>query len=188
MNGTIRAAGRWTGAALIISHIVLTALHNLPDQHIDLQRFAPRLQRMLPNWRFFGPTPGSDDIFLFVRYRDEHGKASAWRRLVFATQRPWWSALWNAGNRVPKALFDVCQNIRRIAIASQGDASTITSCVAYGLLERYVVSCEKPHSMRAGDEVQFALLSSRPGISESDVESVLVSEFLPLKESPKWIA
>ncbi|WP_265445254.1 hypothetical protein [Flexivirga meconopsidis] len=169
----LRAALAAAAPVALGAHVVATAVDNLPDQHITLARWSPRLAGM-PTWRFFGPNPGVDDMHLFVRDVDLPG--SQWREIDLAVSRPWWATLWNPGTRGPKTLFDACQQIKRLSVMTGGSYDAVVRSAPYELLVDFVVAS----SGRTRGTIQFALLSSRPGPETSDVVPVLTSRHITI--------
>ncbi|MCS3427178.1 hypothetical protein [Leucobacter aridicollis] len=159
---------------IIGTHLFLTMLNNFPDQHLSIERFSSLLQGQLPNWRFFGPNPGSDNLFLYYRTIGTGGEPSPWMQREVGSSRHWWAVIWNAGNRAPKALFDICQNIHQLSILSDGDFEKVKNSQAYEILRDYFYYSTSSDQLGC----QFALLSSRPGPVQSSLEVVVVSELI----------
>ena len=159
----------------VAGHLVLTAVDNLPDQHATARRIAPWAGEM-PTWRFFGPNPGVDDIHLFTRPAVDGSPTAEWEEVDLSVDRPWWAPLWNPGTRGPKALFDATQQLKMLAVSHDGDFDAIASSPPYRLLADHVIRA----ASRFGEpeQVQFLLLTSRPGPSTSELQPVLVSRFL----------
>ncbi|MFG2512520.1 hypothetical protein [Streptomyces sp. NPDC048584] len=159
--------------------LVSTAAGQLPDQRFDhlLERGPLRLLRA-PNWRFFGPNPGVSDMHLL--YRDITGStATPWREIEAVRDRPWYSLVWNAGNRVPKVVFDALQVIVKAANESSADLPHIVSSPGYRLMRRYLTT-RAPHEPGA-DHTQFMMLQGHPEREgQYAVQPMFASEHIPL--------
>lgn len=133
----------------------------------------------MPNWRFFGPTPGVDDSHLFYRDLDENESPSCqWQEIKLDVTREWHRIVWNPGSRGPKAMADCIQGIQLAAMRTGRDFDAVKTIPQYKLLSRYVTS-SLPHREEASF-TQFILIRTRPQRSERVVSPVLTSELIPL--------
>lgn len=53
----------------LVAHIVVTAFENLPPNQVSLGMRLPVFKK-IPQWRFFAPNPGVEDICLMYRTRE----------------------------------------------------------------------------------------------------------------------
>ncbi|MEU4896058.1 hypothetical protein AB0B12_25310 [Streptomyces sp. NPDC044780] len=163
--------------------LVNTAANQLPDQRFDhlLERGPLRFLRA-PNWRFFGPNPGVSDMHLL--YRDiAAGAAGPWSEIEAVADRPWYGLVWNAGNRVPKVVFDALQVIVKAANKSSADLPHIVSSSGYQLMRRYLTT-RVPHEPGA-DHTQFMMLQGHPERGERyALQPMFASEHIPLRPMP----
>lgn len=160
--------------------LVNTAAGQLPDQRFDhlLEKGPLRLLRA-PNWRFFGPNPGVSDMHLL--YRDiVDGAATPWSEIEAIRERPWYSLFWNAGNRVPKVVFDALQIIVKAAHESGSEMPNLVASSGYRLIRRYLTTCVA-HEPGA-QHTQFMMLQGHPETAERyRVQPMFASEHIPLE-------
>ncbi|QWF82691.1 hypothetical protein [Amycolatopsis sp. CA-230715] len=164
---------RWKTAAVttgLATWLVVTAAGQLPDTRFDglLGKGAWRIP--VPNWRFFGPNPGTKDVHLLYRDVSASG-ATPWEQVPVTGDRPWYALVWNARNRSPKALFDSLQSITTFAATVRGDLDRIEKSFGYGFLAEYVRE-HLPHDPVA-EATQFLLMESFPSRGD-DLEIIPV--------------
>jgi hypothetical protein len=102
-----------TGVVLLLFAVWLglTALNSTNRGYVQLRRLGP-LHDLIPKWNFFAPRPGTHDYYLL--YRDQHvdGSFGRWREAPGLDRSPsWYAAVWNPNKFVPKALFDLVQDL-----------------------------------------------------------------------------
>jgi len=166
--------GRWIAAAvgaILAAHIIVTAFDNLPDSRVSLGTRFPLL-RKIPQWKFFAPNPGIEDLYVMYRTDDKDGW-SRWRELVLARKASSFSAFWNPGSRAGKALFDAAHQLRTLA----GYGSSFewaTASDSYALIRNVV----RARCVEDGDHVrfQFMILASVPQEGADEMKPILVSE------------
>jgi hypothetical protein len=159
--------------------LVTTAAGQLPDNRFDRLLAKGRWHVPPPNWRFFGPNPGTQDTHLL--YRDITDQTPGpWTELTVASERPWYGLAWNPKNRAPKTIFDSLQMIIRSAERVAGDMRRIRYTAGYRFLERYIRQ-HVPHDPQA-QYTQFLMLRSHPEspTGRRAVEPVFASENIPL--------
>ncbi|GAA1987420.1 hypothetical protein [Amycolatopsis minnesotensis] len=172
---------RWKTAAVttgLAAWLVATAAAQLPDPRFDgLLRKGP-WRIPVPNWRFFGPNPGTKDVHLL--YRDVSASGTTpWEQVPVTGDRPWYALVWNARNRSPKALFDALQSITAFAGAVGGDLDRIEKSLGYGCLAEFV-RAHLAHVDQA-EATQFLLMESFPvSGGERDVIPVFASREIRL--------
>jgi hypothetical protein len=103
-GSTIRIAG-----AVMLACTVATQHHNPAFN----RRQRKDTLSLLPNWRFFAPTPATHDHHLLYRTLDQNGGTTAWRDIDVIAGRKLSQVFWFATRRQEKAVFDVCSEIIR---------------------------------------------------------------------------
>lgn len=157
------------GTALA-AHIVLTALDNLPDTKVSLGTLFPWL-RKIPQWRFFAPNPGIEDLYVMYRW-DVNDEWSKWTELVFGNRHRFYSAVWNPGSRAPKALFDTAHQLRTLA----GFGSSFEWALGsdgYSLVSEVVR--DRCAAEGASNSFQFMILAVAPSDGDDGLKPILVS-------------
>lgn len=142
-----------------------------------------RLQRkdtlsLLPNWRFFAPTPATHDHHLLYRTLDPDGRSSAWRDIDVIAGRKFSQIFWFATRRQEKGVFDVCSEILR---SLDKGFQFVVTIPAYRILLRYVE--QRVRTDGAGDAkgFQFTLVRDA-GYDLSEEPTVLfVSPYAPME-------
>ncbi|GGT54423.1 hypothetical protein GCM10010271_67870 [Streptomyces kurssanovii] len=158
--------------------LIATAACQLPDQRFDALLRRGRLRIPTPNWRFFGPNPGTTDTHLLYRDIGADGP-SDWKEVPVGEDRPWHSLAWNARNRAPKALFDAAQMTLAVAADTAGDLEVVSLSPAYIYLVRYL----RRHLEHAGETsaIQFLLVESkRTSAHDRAITPVFASQQIPL--------
>ncbi|MEU8870358.1 hypothetical protein AB0D24_04185 [Streptomyces javensis] len=159
----------------MVAHLVLTVFENLPDDKLPLKMRLPFFPG-LPQWRFFAPNPGIEDLYVFYRSRSGAGQPwSSWEDLSIANRASPWAMIWNPGSRVPKALFDMASQVRTLALSGAtlewvkgSDGYTLiadtvrTVCVKKGLTGQY----------------QFMILAAVPTEGRDGIKPIVVSSDL----------
>lgn len=170
--------GRVMTAALI-GHIVLTICDNIPDDKLQLQTRLPSLK--IPQWRFFAPNPGIEDLYVMYRYQKELGKPewSNWKNISFQTKATLLSTFWNPGNRAQKALFDTAQQIR--TLGSYGATfDWVVRSQGYRLLSDVVRDRCRNEGVRG--RCQFMILASVPQEGKQGLNPIMVSPEMDLSD------
>lgn len=160
--------------------LTATAARQLPDFRFDVLLQWGTWRVPTPNWRFFGPNPGTKDSHLLYRDIGEAGPGE-WEEVPVVEDRPWYGLAWNARNRCPKALIDALQGIKLAAHAQRGEAGVdgLARNPAYRFLEQYVTR-HLPHEPGAA-ATQFLLMESFPGAGDRmEFDPVFASGELPL--------
>ncbi|WP_189218860.1 MULTISPECIES: hypothetical protein [Streptomyces] len=114
--------------------LVATALSQHPNRSFDgLRRYDP-LGVMIPNWRFFAPTPAQHDYHLLYRTLSHDGEQSQWEAASTITPRSWAQSIWSPGRRQEKAVFDLCSEL----VSIDGHGKNIVETTAYKLFKGFV--------------------------------------------------
>ncbi|WP_406285087.1 hypothetical protein [Streptomyces sp. NBC_00209] len=143
-----------------------------------------RLQRkdtfsLLPNWRFFAPTPAMHDHHLLYRTLDRSGETSPWRDIDVIAGRKLSQVVWFAARRQEKAVFDVCGEILRSLDKGFGFVAQIPS---YRILVGHIRNRLMVDG--AGDVQGFQVTLVRAaGYDRSEEPAVLfVSPYVPMEQ------
>lgn len=165
--------------ASLAAWLAATAVAQIPEQRFDNLLRRGKVRIPTPNWRFFGPNPGTKDNHLL--YRDlTDGKPGEWTEVPIVHDRPWYALAWNARNRPPKALFDATQHTLAQSVAFGSEVLPVTTASGYRLLARYI-QLHLPHAEGASHS-QFMLLHSFPtSPKDRHIDPVFVSMEFPLE-------
>jgi hypothetical protein len=93
-------------AALLAGLLAATVLYETGPRW----RIVRALFRLgfVPQWSFFAPAPGIQNLYLLYRDLNSNGDVTAWRVVHQMDEaRPPWSFAWNPRRRVRKALLDL---------------------------------------------------------------------------------
>jgi hypothetical protein len=131
----------------------LTVLRNL-DQSPRVLFKASRLGIAIPNYRFFGPTPGMYDLNLLVRHRNGDGSLTGWNEVVVSEERRLIHTIWGPFRRPEKAITDAVRDIYRDGHKVLS-AQFLPQTMGYKILLN-VARNQVPHDPAAA-EVQFAI-------------------------------
>jgi len=156
--------------AILSAHVVLTALDNLPDTKVSLGTRLPWL-RKLPQWRFFAPNPGMEDLYVMYRW-DSDGEWTKWTELVFGSRTRFYSAAWNPGSRASKALFDTAHQLRTLAGFGSSFEWALGS-EGYSLVSEVVR--DRCAADGATESFQFMVLAAVPADGAEGLKPILVS-------------
>lgn len=167
-----RALPTIVSSALAI-HIILTALDNLPDGRASIGTRLPFF-RSLPQWRFFAPNPGVENVHLFYRTRAAFNEWAPWSEFSFRNPLRWYSLAWNPRSRAPKALFDTAQQLRVLAGYGASYEWAVESN-AYKLIES-VVATRVAAESKSAVPFQFMIMISAPGKGREGLQPILVSQ------------
>lgn len=160
---------------VLAGHVVLTALDNLPDTKVSLGTRLPWL-RKIPQWRFFAPNPGIEDLYVMYRTRSEHDW-TRWAELRLARAVKPSSVFWNPAGRASKALFDTAHQLRTLAgfgssfewaLGSDG-FSLITDVARHQCIE-----------LGRRGEFQFMILAAVPDKGAAGMKPIMVSPPAPI--------
>lgn len=140
-RSSLVASGVETALAVTL---VATFLSQHPNRIFDRLRHMKFTGSLIPNWRFFAPTPARHDFHILYRTLTTSDKQSEWKQASFITPRSWSHAVWFPNRRAEKATFDVCQNLLTLG----GNAVEATERVEFALLRELVL-----HHIKENDPV-----------------------------------
>ncbi|MEV6795389.1 hypothetical protein AB0M87_26125 [Streptomyces sp. NPDC051320] len=142
-----------------------------------------RLQRkdtlsLLPNWRFFAPTPATHDDHLLYRTLDGNGQTSAWRDIDVIAGRKVSQVVWFATRRQEKAVFDVCAEILR---SLDKGFDYVVNIPAYRVLVGYIRQRMVADGFGDAEGFQFTLVRAAGYDEAEEPAALFVSPYAPLK-------
>lgn len=163
---------------IIAAHAVLTVLDNLPDGKISLGVELPFIGR-LPQWRFFAPNPGVEDLHVMFRHRSGDDQPWAqWLEYPTAVEPSQLAFLWNPRSRRPKALFDIINQLRVMSSYPWAFPVAVRSPGFHLICIEVGRHCRQAFPSAA--EFQFMALVSRPGEGRDGLRPIMVSPATPL--------
>lgn len=131
----------------------LTVLRNLDQSPALLHKFT-RFGLAVPNYRFFGPNPGTHDLELLIRHRNRDGSLTEWNQVVVGEERNLIHTVWAPFRRPEKVITDAVRDIYRTG-SNVLSNNFLPETVGYKLLLN-VARHQIPHDSTATD-VQFAV-------------------------------
>ncbi|GAA2248755.1 MULTISPECIES: hypothetical protein [Kitasatospora] len=139
------------------------------------------LGRIVPNYRFFGPTPSMHDLHILVRDKLSGGRVGRWRELDVAQERRPVHTLWAPHRRVEKGLLDAA---REMAVIRRRNAETRQwrTTIAYLALLN-IATFGVPHDSDAR-QTQFAIARAAAYEQGVEPEILFVSAFHDLDAGP----
>lgn len=168
--------------ALLVAHLVATVLDNLPDGKTSLGISVPLVGR-LPQWRFFAPNPGVEDLHIMYRTRSETAADwQAWAELPTAIELTPWAFIWNPRSRRPKALFDIINQFRVMSSYPWAFPMAVRSPGFHLIQSEVARHCRSTHS--EATEVQFMVVVTTPGKGRDGIKPILVSPAATLATTP----
>ncbi|GAA4785839.1 hypothetical protein GCM10023329_40670 [Streptomyces sanyensis] len=136
---------------------------------------------LLPNWRFFAPTPARHDYQFLYRTLSHDRETSNWTAVEVIADRRLSQVLWFPSRRTEKAVFDACQEVIRVLDDGFAVAEHNAS---YRLLREFI----RNRINRSGEEgtkgFQFALGRAAGFDTSEEPEIVFVSPYIPLRPPP----
>ncbi len=153
--------------ALLCLWISGTILLQVPGARQWLQRQDFSL--ILPEYRFFAPTPANGDLHLLFRDTFSDGTVGGWTEVCTIQPRRLRHALWNPRKRERKALFDA---VVQVSSLRPKHPSLLMFTVPYLLILNYVRSLERT---TAPATVQFAIVKSNGWVTDQRSEWIVVS-------------
>lgn len=127
----LKTLSRAFGEVFVVATTIATIVTNLPDSVIDFHRIHSRSPYSFPNWRFFGPLPGTVNVYLYARSMGSDGIWSDWYSLVPEKNRSRLPILSNSGNRNEKALIDLASTFSSISSSPHFDHEALVNSDPY---------------------------------------------------------
>lgn len=168
------------GSATRIAGTVMLAA-TIAGQHPS--RIFNRMQlkdtmSVLPNWRFFAPTPAMHDFHLLYRTLSPEGESSRWKSVEVITGRKMSQILWFPTRRPEKALFDVCSDV--LHFLDKG-FPVATQTPGYRVLLAYLRRRMREDGVGDAQGFQFTLVRAAGYDTSEKPETVFVSPLTPMK-------
>lgn len=139
--------GAWYGASI---------LQQMDKKTAALRRVDPT-GIVVPNWRFFAPTPARHDYNVLYRDKLGDGKLTRWQEKELTLERNVRQMIWHPHRRMEKALFDVASELFQLSeVMKQPEQIQFT--VPYLSLLNFVTH-QVPHDLSA-THVQFLIANS----------------------------
>ncbi|MCL6302928.1 hypothetical protein [Streptomyces kronopolitis] len=135
---------------------------------------------LLPNWRFFAPTPAKHDFHLLYRTLSQDGTTSPWKGLETTTRRRFRQIVWFPTRRQEKAIHDICSEILQ---GGGKGIDFVTNLPAYRVLLSYI---ERHMSSDAEGSVkgfQFTLARSAGYATSEEPKILLISPCIPVRST-----
>ncbi|NUS43284.1 MAG: hypothetical protein HOQ24_06305 [Mycobacteriaceae bacterium] len=137
---------------------------------------------LVPDSKFFAPTPNRSDYHLTVRHRANTGLPGAWRTIESSRRRGYAPKLADPHRRVRKALVDVGTHAILLGRAHHDQPPervrpTVTLSMTYLLLLGVASARARGHA-----DVQFCLLTTRADATDEG-EVLLVSDHHPVEQA-----
>lgn len=159
----------------------VTVLSQHPHRVFDRLRPLDKVGLLIPNWRFFAPTPARHDFHLLYRTLSDSGERSQWKAASRINPRAWSQVVWFPGRRQEKAVFDICTEITGL-VGQRG--ARLTETPAYRLLRDFVIRHireEDPLGPRVTG-FQFLIVQYSGHDHSEEPQYSFVSPFVPLGE------
>jgi hypothetical protein len=140
---------------------------------------------LVPRWNFFAPIPGTEDLLLLYRGRENGGKPSNWIDISRKGGNRWTRCFWNPQRRQNKAMFDACQQLARGSEeirSAAGIPSAIKTSVPYILLLNYVSSVD---ALPNDEYRQFTVMRSTGKDKSHEPRAIFVSDFHKLEATSR---
>ena len=133
-----------------------TAASNLPLRQFDRLRRPGWTGQLVPNWRFFAPSPIGHDFEVVCRTRAADAVDTCWQVVLTPAARRGLDAVWMPVRRRDKALMDLATELLRTTRA----AGTASEGRAHAVLAGAAAAAAARGARAGGDtvEVQFAVL------------------------------
>ncbi|MYV90616.1 hypothetical protein [Streptomyces sp. SID1034] len=167
---------RWriVGAAMLVS--TLAVQH--PNPTFNRMQLKDTFS-LLPNWRFFAPTPAAHDYHFVYRTLRADGSTEPWRGVDVIEGRKPWQIAWFPTRRPEKAVFDICSEI--LHVIDKG-FPVVVRTAGYRTLTEYLRTLILDGDEQAGDVqgFQFALARATGYDTTQSPEMIFVSPYTPL--------
>ncbi|MFJ3794053.1 hypothetical protein [Kitasatospora sp. NPDC090091] len=137
--------------------------------------------RVVPNYRFFGPTPSMHDLHVLVRDGLEGERVGRWRELDVGRERSAVHVLWAPHRRVEKGLLDAAREMAVIRRGGAGARQWKTTIAYLALLN--VATFGVLHE-RGARQTQFAIARTAAYEPRVEPEILFVSDFHDLDAGP----
>ncbi|MGW1951563.1 hypothetical protein ACWCPI_02175 [Streptomyces sp. NPDC001920] len=167
---------RTVGAAALVGTLAVQHPNSAFSRVILRDRFS-----LLPNWRFFAPTPAVHDFHLLYRTLDLQGRTSSWKSVDVIEGRKLHQIVWFPGRRPEKAVFDLCSEL--LPVLDQG-FTQLSKAPAYQVLVAYLRRWIRADGTPEVKGFQFALTQATGFDTGHEPEIIFVSPYLETSPDP----
>jgi hypothetical protein len=149
------------------------------------QPFADWIERqdvylVVPDWKFFAPTPNRSDYHLVLRQRQLGRQATAWAPLMSSRRTSLRPRLWDPDRRVRKAVVDVSAHYLVLSQhRREEEAPELRPTIATSMVYLLLLNMASGAAPGPGD-VQFALVVTRNDPDDPG-EIAVLSDFHPVE-------
>ncbi len=112
---------------------------------------------IIPDWRFFCPTPIKNNYHILCREFLSNGESVAWREIQIIPPRRLLDALWNPGRKTRKSFLDITIELANVATTNRDQENVIVGSIAYLTILNYVTQANNNDKCLF---IQFALMTS----------------------------
>lgn len=171
---------RSTTRLVLATWFVATLVSQDPFRQWDRLRRLDVYHCLLPDWRFFAPSPGIDDYHILMRdFVDKDSQPGPWSEVEFLVDRHWSQAVWHPLRRYEKTVYDATNEL--IRICAERDPASAYLTVPYVTLLNHVLTrgCHQAEAVRT----QFLVAASDGYADEDDPLLLFRSEVHELKPS-----
>ncbi|MFE3329564.1 hypothetical protein [Streptomyces sp. NPDC059176] len=176
------AGWRIAGAAMLVGTLATQHPHQMFNRLQLKDTFS-----VLPNWRFFAPTPAMHDYHFLYRTLSTDSTTSLWQGIDVIEGRKPWQIAWFPTRRPEKAVFDICSEILHVIDKGFG---VVTRTPAYRTLTEHLRTTITAQGGTT-DTVkgfQFALARATGYDKSHDPEMVFVSPYTLLGPNAPAVA
>lgn len=144
------------------------------------QRKSPRVSaikandvlHLIPNWRFFAPSPARRDYYLEYRLKTLESETPRWRRVMLSCDRSFWCIVWNPEKRIRKAFTTSVRRITRLMRAHGFEVAARS--LAYMHLLNYL---QNRQAAAKGNQLQFRIVAAQDFADEVRISLVFTSSW-----------
>lgn len=130
------------------------------------------LLHLIPNWRFFAPSPARRDYHLEYRLKTFESETTLWRRVKLSSDRSIRCMVWNPEKRVRKAFTTSVRRITRHKRMHGFDGAARS--LAYMHLLNYL---QNRQASAKGRQLQFRIVASQDFADEVKTSLVFASSW-----------
>jgi hypothetical protein len=120
----------WFVTSILFSWLILTVVFHFPLTGNYFLR-AKDLLGLVPDWRFFCPTPIRNNYFILYRDFINENEITNWMELTLCPPRHFYNFFWNVGRKYRKSYLDVCIELIGIATQSKKSEDFIVGSISY---------------------------------------------------------
>ncbi|MFE0808851.1 hypothetical protein ACFW34_15415 [Streptomyces sp. NPDC058848] len=167
---------RAVGAAALVATLAVQHPNSSFGRVVTRDGFS-----LLPNWRFFAPTPAVHDFHLLYRTLDRQGRTSRWKAVDVIEGRKPHQIVWFPTRRPEKAVFDICSEL--LPVLDQG-VTRMSRTSAYHLLLAYLRRWVRVDGPPGAKGFQFALTQATGYDTGHDPEIIFISPYTEMTPGP----